>query len=125
MKVPYPAITVLSLAVSGFSAMNPTAAQRAPRGTVHALQATSDNAGVHAAKTDITGPVKVTCANAVSETPNSRPTPSCHIVAPGFTGNLDKGKGISVIGPGTVTLTCNGQGYMRCDARVDIPPPSK
>jgi len=125
MKVPYPAIAVLSLAVSAFSAAHGLAAQRAPRGMVHALQATSDKAGVHPAKAEITGPVTVMCINAASETPNSRPTPSCHIVAPGFTGNLDKGKSISVTGPGTVTLTCNGQGYMRCDARVNIPPPSK
>jgi hypothetical protein len=125
MKLLYPAIVVLSLAVSGFSATDPLVPQRAPRGKVQALQATSDKAGVHPATANITGPVTITCVNAASETPNSRPAPSCHVVAPGFKGNLDRGKTINVTGPGAVTLTCNGQGYMRCDARVDIPPPSK
>jgi hypothetical protein len=76
-------------------------------------------------KVTITAPVTLTCLNAVSEVPNSKPAPSCHIVAPGFAGNLDIGKTANLTGVGNVTLTCNGQGPMlRCSARVDIPPPS-
>lgn len=50
---------------------------------------------------------------------------SCHVVAPGFTGNLAKGEAKDLTAAGNVTLTCNGQGPMlRCAARVDIPPPT-
>ena len=102
----------------------PSGAQRAPRGQVHSLQATTDTGGAHPAKTEISGPATVTCLNAVSETMNG-PQPSCYISGPGFTGILAKGKTANLTGAGTVTLKCSGQGYMRCDARVDIPPPSK
>lgn len=101
-------------------------AQRQRLGKVHSLQATSDNRGVHPATAEITGPATLTCLNAVSEVPNSKPAPSCHVVAPGFTGNLDIGKTVSLTGAGNATLTCIGQGPMlRCAARVDIPPPTK
>jgi hypothetical protein len=94
------------------------------RAKVHSLQATADASGVYPDKFDITGPVTFTCLNAVSETPNSRPEPSCHITAPGFNKTLKKGESGNATGAGTVTLTCNGQGNLRCSARVDIPAPS-
>jgi hypothetical protein len=47
------------------------------------------------------------------------------VSGPGFSGVLNKGKSANLTGAGTVTLKCRGQGFMRCDARVDIPPPSK
>ena len=93
------------------------------RAQVHSLQATTDSSGSHPDKADITGPVTFTCLNAVSETPNTRPAPACHITAPGFNGTLVIGKTANVTGAGTVTLTCVGQGYLRCSARVDIPAP--
>jgi hypothetical protein len=91
------------------------------RAKVHSLQATADASGVHPDKFDTTGPVTFTCLNAVSETPNSRPEPSCHITAPGFNKTLKKGDSGNATGAGTVTLICNGQGNLRCAARVDIP----
>jgi hypothetical protein len=94
------------------------------RAQVHSLQATTDASGSHPDKADITGPVTVTCLNAVSETPNTRPAPACHITAPGFNGTLIIGKTANVTGAGTVILTCVGQGYLRCSARVDISAPS-
>jgi hypothetical protein len=94
------------------------------RAKVHSLQATADASGVHPDKADITGPVTFTCLNAASETPNSRPEPSCHITAPGFNKTLKKGESGNATGAGTVTLTCNGQGNLRCAARVDIPAPA-
>jgi hypothetical protein len=100
-------------------------AQRARRGKVQSLQATSDKAGPHPATATITGPATVTCLNAVSETPNVQPPPACRISGPGFSGILVKGKTANLTGPGDVTLTCSGQGFMRCDARVDIPPPTQ
>jgi len=65
------------------------------------------------------------CINATSETPNPPPLPNCHITAPGFNGILNKGQTVNATGAGTVTLKCNGQGYMRCNARIDIPPAAK
>jgi hypothetical protein len=102
-----------------------TTAQRARLGKVTSLQATTDSSGPHPATAAIAAPARITCLNAVSEAPNSRPTPSCHVVAPGFTGNLAKGEAKDLTAAGNVTLTCNGQGPMlRCTARVDTPPPS-
>jgi hypothetical protein len=103
----------------------PAGAQRARRGKVQSLQATSDKDGQHSAGADITAPASITCLNATSEVPNGKPTPSCRVVAPGFNGRLNIGQKISMTQSGTVTLTCNGQGVMlRCAARVDIPPPT-
>ncbi len=98
-------------------------AQRAPRGKVHSLQATTDKSGEHPASAEISGPATLTCINGASETPNAEI--SCSVTGPGFTGILTKGKSANLNGAGTVTLKCHGQGYMRCDARVDIPPSSK
>jgi hypothetical protein len=100
-----------------------TSAQRAPRGKVRSLQATSDKAGAHPDSAEMEGPVPILCIGGVSETPNVQV--SCRITAPGFNGILNKGQSAKTTGPGTVTLKCNGQGFMRCNARIDIPPPSK
>ncbi len=110
---------------SVFAIAHTTNAQRARLGKVQSLQATTDSSGSHPATAAIAGPAKITCLNAVSEAPNSKPVPSCHVVAPGFTGNLAKGEAKDLTSAGNVTLTCNGQGPMlRCTARVDIPPPT-
>jgi hypothetical protein len=98
-------------------------AQRRPRGKVRAMEATSDKGGVHPdTATDIPASSTITCINGVSETPNI--VVSCGITAPGFKGVLKKGETFKTTAAGTVTLTCHGAGFMRCDARVDIPPPS-
>ena len=113
-------LIAMALAIAGA-----TNAQRARLGKVQSLQATTDSGVSHPATAAIAGPAKITCLNAVSEAPNSKPVPSCHVVAPGFTGNLAKGEAKDLTAAGNVTLTCNGQGPMvRCTARVDIPPPS-
>jgi hypothetical protein len=118
-------IFLLALAVLALTLAYRVEAQRPRnRAKVHSLQATADTSGVHPDKFDITGPVTFTCLNAVSETPNSRPEPSCHITAPGFNKTLKKGESGNATGAGTVTLMCNGQGNLRCAARVDIPAPA-
>jgi hypothetical protein len=99
------------------------AIERARLGKVHSLQATSDKGGEHPASTEISGPATVTCLNGVSETPNTQV--SCSVTGPGLSGVLNKGKSANLTGAGTVTLKCHGQGFMRCDARVDLPPPAK
>ena len=116
-------VLLLCLLAVLFIAPSRSSAQRARLGKVHSLQATSDKGGEHPASTEISGPATVTCLNGVSETPNTQV--SCSVTGPGFTGVLNKGKSANLTGAGTVTLKCRGQGFMRCDARVDIPPPSK
>ena len=123
MKTRFSAILFVVLAFAVFTSTHQLNAQRAPRGKVRSLQATSDKAGQHPDSAEMTGPVTILCVNGVSETPNVRV--SCRISAPGFTGVLNKGQSAKTTGPGTVTLKCNGQGFMRCNARIDIPPPSK
>jgi hypothetical protein len=99
-------------------------AQRASRGQVHALQATYDKGGEHPASTEISGPATITCINGASEN-MAGPQPSCSVTGPGFSGILNKGKAANLTGAGTVTLKCSGQGYRKCDARVDVPQQSK
>ena len=118
--------SVLSLLVIAIVTLpNASNAQRAARGKVQAMDSVTDKAGAHPRTESISGPAKITCLSAVSETPNTQPAPSCQITAPGFTGNLKIGQSASASGAGNVTLKCNGQGYLRCNARIDIPPPSK
>lgn len=106
------------LAIAILTATDQGNAQRAPRAKVRALQATTDKTGEHPATAEIDGPATITCINAASETPNSQPVPSCNITAPGFKGIVKKGGTVNATGAGTVTLTCSGQGYLRCDARI-------
>jgi hypothetical protein len=119
MKTWYPIALHSLLAVAVLTLAYQAHAQRTRPATVQSLQATSDKAGQHPSTADITGPKTITCLNAASETPNGRPAPSCHITAPGFSGNLNKGESASATGAGTVTLTCNGQGFLRCNARIN------
>lgn len=108
---------LLLLALASFSLTIQAAPQRQRPGKVTSLQATTDKEGSHPASTEITEAKNITCLNAVSETPNTKP--ACRIVAPGFSGILAIGKSVSATGPGTVTLTCSGQGFLRCAARVN------
>lgn len=120
-----PVFSLCLLILAVFTSALPAHAQRQRRGKVQSLQATSDKAGAHPATAAVTGPATVTCLSAVSETPDVQPPPTCRISGPGFSGILVTGKTANLTGPGDVTLTCSGQGFMRCDARVDIPPPAQ
>jgi hypothetical protein len=101
----------------------PGLAQRARHGTVRSMSASFDKGVQHPDTATITGPATITCIATVSDIP-SAPPPICNVAAPGFSGNLEKGKAASLTGAGTITLKCLGQGWARCNARVDIPPPS-
>ena len=105
------------LALASFTLAIQAGAQRARPGKVTSLQATTDSAGSHPSSTEITEAKNITCMNATSETPSAKPV--CRIVAPGFSGILAIGKSVNATGAGTVTLTCSGQGFMRCAARVN------
>ncbi|MFZ3216234.1 MAG: hypothetical protein WA192_09260 [Candidatus Acidiferrales bacterium] len=122
MKLRY-ALAVLALLAVAFLALTYQVNAQRPRNRakVHSLQATADASGPHPDKVDIAGPATFTCLNAVSETPNSRPEPSCHITAPGFNGTLNIGKTANATQAGAVILSCNGRGNLRCAARVDTP----
>ena len=114
------------LLAAPFAVAHTGQAQRTRPGKVQSLQATVDSGVPHPATASITEPALLTCMNATSEVPNSKPAPSCHIVAPGFSGNLQKGGDVKLTAAGNVTLTCNGQGPMlRCAARLQIPPPTQ
>jgi hypothetical protein len=124
-RISLAALLAVPLVVTVFATAYTANAQRARLGKVQSLQATLDKSGPHPATAAITGPATLTCLNAVSEVPNSKPAPSCHVDGPGFNTNLDIGHTAKLTGAGNVTLTCKGQGPMlRCAARVDIPPPS-
>jgi hypothetical protein len=118
MKTRHPIALLSLVAFAVFTVTHQGNAQRTPRAKVQSLHATSDKTGQHAATAEIAGPARITCINAASETPNTQPPPSCYITAPGFKGNLKKGETANATGAGTVTLTCNGQGNLRCNARI-------
>lgn len=113
------ALTIFLLAVASFSFALNADAQRARPAKVTSLQATRDAGVQHPATAEIAGPVPITCLSIFSETPNPQAAMSCHITAPGFTGNLNKGEKANATGVGTVTLTCNGPGNLRCSARIN------
>jgi hypothetical protein len=92
-------------------------AQRTRGPMVTSLQATTDKGGAHPATAEIKGPAPIMCIGGVSETPHV--VVSCSITAPGFKGILKKGEKANATGAGTVTLACNGAGYMRCNARIN------
>jgi hypothetical protein len=119
MNMRHPSSALVLLGLASFSLTIQAGAQRQRPGKVTSLQATTDKGGSHPASTEITEAKTITCLNAVSETPNAKPAPACRIVAPGFTGILSIGKSASATGPGTITLTCSGQGFLRCNARVN------
>jgi hypothetical protein len=120
MKINFRISVMAMLLAALFVVAHTGQAQRVRPGKVQSLQATVDSGVPHPATAAITEPALLTCMNATSEVPNSKPAPSCHIVAPGFTGNLQKGGDVKLTAAGNVTLTCNGQGP--CSA---APPASK
>jgi hypothetical protein len=119
MKVRYRISLLLFAAFAVFGLTYQVHAQRSRPAKVTSLQATADKTGQHPATAEIAGLAPIICLNAMSETPNSHPPPSCHITAPGFNGNLNKGERANATGAGTVTLNCNGQGMLRSNARIN------
>jgi hypothetical protein len=77
MKMRYPALLFSLLMVAIFTATYQGNAQRAPRGKVTSLQATSDKDGQHPATAEIAGPATIMCISVFSETPNVQPPPNC------------------------------------------------
>jgi hypothetical protein len=97
-------------------------AQRARHGTVRSMQASFDKGVQHPDTANITAAASITCVATVSDIPSAPPI--CSVTGPGFNGTLVKGKSAALTGAGTVTLKCLGQGWARCNARIDTPPAS-
>lgn len=95
-----------------------SSARRPQRPKVTSLSASVDKDGPHPDKAEITGAVPIMCISAMSDDPHSS-TPSCRITAPGFSGTVEPGKTVDATDAGTVTLSCNGQGWVRCHARIN------
>jgi hypothetical protein len=124
MKMRHSLLLFSVLSVVTLALAYPGNAQRARRGKVQSMSASFDKGLQHPDTATVTGPASITCVGTVSDVPNA-PAPSCYITAPGFSGTLEKGKTAAVTGAGTVTLKCNGQGWARCNARIDTPPVSE
>jgi hypothetical protein len=117
-------VCLIALAVSA-SALASHAQRSRNRGQVHNMEATADKSGAHSNTFTLTGPALITCVRATSEAPNSDPVPACRISANGFNGTMTVNSN-ATLKPGDITLSCIGQGaFLRCDARVDIPPPGQ
>jgi hypothetical protein len=115
-QILFAAVALLFLASAG-------QAQRARHGTVRSMQASLDKGVQHPDTANITAAATITCIATVSDVP-SAPPPTCSVAGPGFSGMLEKGKSAALTGAGTVTLKCFGQGWARCNARIDTPPGS-
>jgi hypothetical protein len=100
-------------------------AQRHKVGVVHNLEATAEKGVAHPATFTLTGPGTITCVRAFSDVMNPNPVPACKIAANGFNGTMAVNSN-ATLKAGDITLTCTGAGVMlRCDARVDITPPTQ
>jgi hypothetical protein len=88
------------------------------RGAPRTISAKSDETGMHPGGAAVTGPVHVTCVTAVSDTGSEVP-PTCVVTAPGTDGVVGIGKTVATNSAGTVTLTCKGEGALKCTARID------
>jgi hypothetical protein len=68
------------------------------------------------ATAEIGGPASIECLNASSS--GYAMKTSCIISAPGYSGTVEIGHTVDADGPGTVVLTCTGQGFVRCSALI-------
>lgn len=105
--------------------INAQSADAAPKkstsvaGRTQTISARSDRTGQHPGTAAVGSPATITCVSAGSDIPNPQPRPSCFIIAPGFSGDVQVNSRIGSSGPGTVTLNCNGQGnILTCSASI-------
>lgn len=94
---------------------------RKSKKSIQVINATRDNAGEHPGTAATTGPARITCIRATTDMFNSQIQPSCYVVSPGYVGPLATGPDhtVGTSGPGTVRLTCNGQGNkLACSASI-------
>jgi len=110
---------VVIMLVEGVALASQSKSEPKSTKATRSISATFDKTGQHPGTAPVKGPATVTCTNATSNVPRPQPPPSCFIVAPGYSGQLDKGKSAGTSGAGTVVLNCNGQGdFLTCSASV-------
>jgi hypothetical protein len=81
---------------------------------------TSANGQPHPATAPVKAGQKFTCTNATqSVNAPGNPPASCYVGGPGTAQSFPKNGGGAFSGPGTATLTCNGQGYLTCSLGID------
>lgn len=102
-------LLVATLALSGQSA-NPKKA------TSQKITASGNNGAPRPGTAAIGGPASIKCLSA-SASGHAMKT-SCSISAPGYSGIVEIGQTVDANGPGTVVLTCTGQGFVQCSALI-------
>lgn len=91
------------------------AAQLSMAGSVTISASTDASGNQHPGTHAVGGAATVTCTLVAGT------NATCFIVGPGVAQQIPKGANVGTSGAGTVTLTCNGSGALRCSARIDGP----
>lgn len=90
--------------------------------TSHIVNSTTDaNGNQHPGTSAIRANGTITCTNATQSHPSGGYKAACYVVTTGCGGSsiLEKGQNMGTGNGGTLTLTCNGQGYLTCQVRID------
>jgi hypothetical protein len=90
--------------------------------TSHFVNSTTDaNGNQHPGKSAIRANGTITCTNATQSVTTGGYKAACYVSTTGSGGTsiLEKGQNMGTGNGGTLTLTCNGQGYLTCQVRID------
>lgn len=87
----------------------------ASAGSVVISSTTEASGKQHPGTTTVQGPAKVTC---IAAHPGLHQA-TCYVTGPGLGTELKQGASATTKGAGTVTLICNGEGFLSCKAQVD------
>jgi hypothetical protein len=79
---------------------------------------TDANGNQHPGVSSIRPNGTITCTQA-TQSVNQGQTPACFVVTNSGASTLTKGQNMGTGNGGTMTLTCNGQGRLTCQARID------
>lgn len=83
------------------------------------VNSTSDtNGNQHPGVSAIHANGTITCTRA-DQSVNQGQVPKCYVVTNSGTSALEKGQNMGTGSGGTMTLTCNGQGALACQVRID------
>ncbi len=88
----------------------------------HTISATQEiNGSQHPATYTVNGTARITCIKATqSAAPKpGAARPACYLAGPGLGKQVKVNGSTETNGPGTVTLTCSGQGRLGCTVRID------
>jgi hypothetical protein len=79
---------------------------------------TDANGNQHSTASAVRGNGAITCTKA-TQSVNQGQTSACYVVTDSATRVLPRGQNMGTGTGGTLTLTCNGQGYLTCQVRID------